>query len=231
MSSANAIPADYTAITEEQFLQPYGSPDEVISDGHRIAKLIIGDRDTFIHGGLNPLYMDTLTQRLETYSDKVVEADTAISTENSVKTAWKDGEQRGYALKREFHHHYPFLYRNNSSVLSEVKEVISGSGRSDMILDLKKFAAIGKSNPAELENANLFDINWLDESAQLHIELTDLLAQLEAAPKDTKELTFAKNQAFTFLEIALNEIREYARYIFHGNEEKLKQYKRDYWKR
>jgi len=37
-------------------------------------------------------------------------------------------------------------------------------------------------------------------------------------------------QAYTWLEEAMNEIRDFAEYIFVGNDEKLNNYKRDYWK-
>lgn len=220
----------FSPITPEEYLNPHGTSQEIISDANRIQQLLMGDRNHFINAGIDPAYLDTLPARIDSFTIASVQADTAVAEEVSAKTDWLTNYPRGQKLDQELSRHFSFLYRRNKPVLKEVKEVLSGSGNDDTILDLKKFSMIGRNNPAELEAAPLFDMALLDEADTLHEDLTRYLAAYEAAPKATKELNRVKRQTFTWLETALNEIRDFAEYIFHNNEEKLKQYKRDYFK-
>ncbi len=218
-----------STIAKENYLQPHGVSDEILSDARRINELVKRDAEILSKAGIAPEHIDLLPAKLDCYATAAAEADAAVSTEEQVLTNWNTGQKKGFDFKHLMAHEMEFHYRDNAPIMNELKEIAKGSGRSDMVLDLKKYATVGKNNPAPLEAAPLFDMSWLTVVEELHWELSDLLAKLESNPDDTREANTLKRQSFTWLESSLNEIRSYAKYVFHRDPVKLKEYKRDYW--
>lgn len=226
----NATIGECSAITEDQFLNRYGAVHEIVSDARRMKKLLESDYSSFTTAGFPSDQLDSLTAKIDTYEIASSKANTAIAERAAALTSWEEGETRAVELKRELIRHFQFLYRNNSAVLEKVADISRGQGRSDLILDLKQLATLGKSNPSELESAPLFNMAWLDEAETVHTELSPVLAELETSSDVNSELLTISKQAFTHLERTLKDIRDYAAYIFHSDSSKVDQYKRDYWK-
>lgn len=217
-----------TAITKDEYLQPLGVTDEILSDGRRINEIVLRDKETLLGAGLSAEHIDLLPIKLDCYAIAASAADTAITEEGQVKIEWKEREKEGFKYKRLMHHEMGFAYRKDPEISEKLTEIAKGVGRSDMVMDLKDYATLGRSNPAPLEAAPLFKMEWLDTLENLHFELSNLLAKLESSPQGTSDANTLKRQAFTWLESSLNEIREYAEYVFHDDDDKLKDYKRDY---
>ncbi len=216
--------------TGTDFINPHGTTEEIASDARRIEALLKTDAPLLVEAGLDVIHTTNLGSQITCFIDVDADLETAVSSESAIKGDWKVGEKEGYTVTRNMKRHMGFLYRNNPELMDELKEIAEGAGRGDMVLDLKKYGTLGKNNPELLELAPLFEMVWLDEALELHDKLTILLGEYESAPGETTELKILKKQVFTWMESSLNEIRDYAKYVFWDQPDKLKAYKRDYWR-
>ncbi len=217
--------------TEEDFINPHGTPEEIASDARRIEAHLKTDAPILIEAGLAAIHPESFGDKITCFIDVDADLETAVSSESAIRADWKVGEKQGYTLNREMKRHMNFLYRNNPELMAELKEIAEGAGRGDMVLDLKKYSTLGKNNPELLATAPLFEMSWLDDASILHDKLTLLLGEYESAPGETNELKILKKQVFTWMESSLKEIRDFAKYVFWDQPDKLDAYKRDYWKK
>ena len=99
-----------------------------------------------------------------------------------------------------------------------------------MIQDLNDIAVLGKENIEPLQNIN-FDVALLDEAATTADTLSDLLAQATTDREENNIARVIRDQAFTYLKQAMDEVRNCGQYVFWRNEERLKGYSSRYFRK
>jgi hypothetical protein len=93
-----------------------------------------------------------------------------------------------------------------------------------MIQDLNDLSVLGKANPQLLEAINL-DMSLLDEAAQTAKEMAALLAEVNRSRREHSEAKRIRDQAYTHLKEAVDEIRRCGQYVFRQNKERLMGYR------
>ena len=98
-----------------------------------------------------------------------------------------------------------------------------------MVQDLNDLSVLGKANPDLLTEVN-FDLTLLDTAADLSDRMGDLLGATNGERKKDSEAMIIRDQAYTYLKQAVDEIRECGKFVFWRNPDRLKGYISDYWK-
>jgi hypothetical protein len=123
-----------------------------------------------------------------------------------------------------------FAYRKQPDVKGRVQAIAEGSGDADMIQDLSDLAVHGKNNPGPLAEIK-FDMKLLDEAASKSDELASLLATARGEKATDSEIKVARDQAYTYLKEAVDEVREFGQHVFWRDPTRLTGYASAYKRR
>ena len=185
------------------------------------------DRIRLQKRGLDPALLDSLGIRAGAlrYQQGIWQADT--DTRNNALEAWKNESPAGYDLRTVLFHDLRFAFRENPKLLRRVDEIEEGSGHADMIQDLASLAQLAGKNPALLTAIN-FETEKLDTAKSLAKTLGDLLALNNKDKKEDSKVKDMRDRCFVYLKAAVDTIREYGKYEFWREPERLKGYASDY---
>ncbi|WP_109852224.1 hypothetical protein [Aquimarina sp. AU58] len=139
------------------------------------------------------------------------------------QTEWKQKLPIAYELRKELLADFRYAFRNHKELISAIRDIAKGKSYADLIQDLSSLSVLGKSNVAKLKNIN-FDLQKLDHAEQLSKEMAQLLAQVNSAIKQSGEVVKTRNQSYTHLKEAVDEIRNAGKYIFKNNPNRFKGY-------
>jgi hypothetical protein len=151
------------------------------------------------------------------------------NTREQSEQDWKDQSPAAFNLRDELIHTFRYAFRNQEGLLGRVDEIAQGDTNSDMIQDLNDLAELGKANLDLLAVVN-FDASLLNLAADLADQMGDLLGATNGERKKDSEAMIIRDQAFTYLKQAMDEIRNCGKYVFWRNADRLKGYTSDYWK-
>lgn len=139
---------------------------------------------------------------------------------------WLIESKSAYELHDKLLHAFNFAYRNNPEVLRRVKIISKGHKHADMLQDLSDIAVIGREFSKELKIMN-FDMSLLDSAEEKARTLGTVLAKSRAGETNNgaKEL---RDRAYTYLKIAVDEVRAGGQHLFYHNEDRLRGYRSKY---
>jgi len=155
---------------------------------------------------------------------------TAKFTKTEDQKMWAEKSKDAYNLRNELMHTMRFAYRNHREQLLSLAEITKGHTHADMIQDLSDLAVLARTYPGPLESVK-FDFSLVNKAFDYVKEISHLLAVRTCALMSTDETMKIRNQAFTHLKSAVDEIRDYGRFVFRGNEDRLHGYRSEYLKR
>ena len=142
--------------------------------------------------------------------------------EEAIKV-WKEESPRAYEMRNDLIADFRFAYRKNENVLARVRTIAEGTGDADMIQDLSDISVLGNANTAELEAIN-FDLAQLDLAAQRADELAELLAKANGAQLENASAKDIRDRAYTHLKEAVDELRDFGKYVFRKDPNRYKGY-------
>lgn len=141
---------------------------------------------------------------------------------------WNEESKGAYDLQRKLQHDFRFAYRNSPKILTQVNRIAEGSGHADMVQDLSDYAAIGKANPEPLK-AILFDATYLDKAESFSHSTRILLGKVNGIRTETdKPEKDLRDRAYSYLKQSVDEIRDFGKYVFWEDEDKVKHYSSAY---
>jgi hypothetical protein len=144
--------------------------------------------------------------------------------------AWSEESDDAYDFRNILLHEFRHAYREDQAMLTKVSGIADGSGHADMIQDLNDLAVLGKANIEPLQ-ATRFDTTELDRAAQLSDVLGDLLASAEVDRETNNVTRIIRDQAYTYLKQAVDEVRAVGQFVFWRDEQRLKGYASNYFRK
>ena len=184
------------------------------------------DNDRRVGRGLDRALYESLSMRIGALRHAQSLWDATWHIKEDAQKQWANASPIGFALTNTLGHEFLFAYRNESDILSTVRHINEGSGSADMVQDLSDFEVLGRKFPEPLE-AIQFDFSQLDTAVEMSTRLSGLLAASRGKKSD-KKLKKDRDQVYTYLKVAVDEIREYGKFVFWQNPERLKGYASDY---
>jgi len=127
-------------------------------------------------------------------------------------------------------HNFRFAYRNDPNMQARLNRIADGSGNADTIQDLHDMAILGKENAAPLIAIN-YDVTTLDTAADLAVNMSKVLARANDNREEISQLRINRDKAFTYLKQAVDTVRDYGKFVFWRDENKLKGYRSDFFAR
>jgi hypothetical protein len=151
-------------------------------------------------------------------------------TREEADKEWLEKSVAAYDLRDQLLHDFRFAFRKQPDLMNRVGDVADGAGHADMIQDLYELASLGRDH-IDLLQAISFDSTLLDTAALTADELADSLSRATTEREDNSAEKIIRDKAFAYLKLALDEIRACAQYVFWRDEERLKGYVSQYYKR
>jgi hypothetical protein len=118
-------------------------------------------------------------------------------------------------------------FRLPDDLLAAVRYIAKGHTHADMIQDLNNLSVLGEANQ-ELLTAIRFDMSLLDKAAQTAHELASLLAETNSCRLEYDKAKKIRDQAYTHLKEAVDEICGHGKYVFRDNKERYIGYRSHY---
>lgn len=140
---------------------------------------------------------------------------------------WAAMSDEAYNLRDELLHHFFHAYRNSSDLLAKTQRIAEGAGHADMIQDLADLAVLGQANIAPLK-AIYMDVAMLDKAAQWSDKAANLLAKSNGLRMSDNKKKLTRDQAYSYLKVAVDEIRQHGQYIHWRTPERMKGYASQY---
>jgi hypothetical protein len=133
-------------------------------------------------------------------------------------------------LRDKLIHDMLFAYRKNAEILARIQDAAEGTGHADMIQDLSDLAGIARKNPEPLKEIKNFDFKDIDKAEKFSAEMARMLAGAKATT-GTTAAKIIRDQAFTYLKSAVDEVRAVGQYVFWRKKDRLPGYSSQYFRR
>jgi len=136
----------------------------------------------------------------------------------------------GFDLRNELVHHFRYAFRDNPSLILQVREISKRFTHEGMIQGLRDLVVLGKANRDLLAKIG-FDMTLLDKAGIKTDEYEKKCKEGSWDRKDYIEAKKFRNQAYTHLKEAVDYVLEYGKYVFWKDTSRLKGYRSEYRRR
>lgn len=183
------------------------------------------DVGAIIAAGCNPALIDELPFRIEILRDSDAKL---VQFSESALGIYKKSAVEGYDLQKKLFTDFSHAFRNDETMLNEVKTIHKAKGDPDaiMIQNLREYGELGKSNENALKAIN-FELSKLDHSISLSRSLEIQLADANAEVSGSLQAQICK-KSYLHLREAVTEIRTNGKYVNKDNKERARGYASDY---
>lgn len=216
-----------SGISPEETLSPYMPIGIYAQEAEDLYTQAIEDKDLLISRGLNQDLIDSLPIRFgalhEAQSLWMVKRN--LQTETLKK--WKEWVPEAIEFRDELTDEMSYAFRHQDNLLQTVSEIMDGNSNADLIQDLNDLSVLGKSNKELLEKTN-FDLELLDKAATFSDDGGAMLAQANGDRNEASPERVLRDQAYTYLKEAVDEIRYCGRFVFRKDKVKLEKYRSEY---
>ncbi len=148
-------------------------------------------------------------------------------TQEEAMAKWKKLSPQAYDLRDSILHAMRYAYREQPELLNRVQDIAEGRSDADMIQDLNDVAVLGRANAEPLSRIN-FEMALLDQAAARSDEMSQLLAEATGDKATDSAIKLVRDQAYTHLKEAVDEVRACGQYVFWRDEDRLKGYRSAY---
>lgn len=188
------------------------------------------DRPLLEKAGLDLSLLDAILNR----AGALREAESLWSLERfsreDAQKEWEEQSPAAYALRDKLLRDMRFAFRRDDALLARVADIADGAGHVDMLQDLNDLALLGRTQLVALAGLGV-DEALLDQAAALADQLTTLLASAAGERKEGNSARQLRDQAYTHLKAAVDEVRDFGQYVFWDNAIRRDGYFSDYTRR
>lgn len=221
------VKAEIEAIPKESVLTPSMPVDKFAQECDNLVTIAMQDKEKLQAKGMDVSLIDEITPRSKAL--RYIEAQwiKEYRDRRNVAKEWSENSEKAFDLRDTIQHDFLFAYRNIPDLKSKVDIIAEGAGNADMIQDLMNYSVFGKNFPEPL-NAINFDMSILDEAQELSIHSAQLLSKANGARDDINEMKVLRDKAYTHLKEVVDKVRDYGKYVFWRDPDRLIKYTSDY---
>ena len=218
------------AIKDSQIKKPHHIPVAVyIQEADNLYQWAMDDKEALISAGLARELIEDLPQRCGALIEAETQWQKQRETRNKSALEWDKQSPIAYDLRKRLLADFHFAFRKHPDLKATLREIAQIEDYSKLIQDLNDLSVLGNANTRLLEVIK-FDLSLLDKAAQTSREMSVLLAEMnrDTEKKRHSEVKKIRDQAYTHLKEAVDEIRETGRYLSRRNKERLRGYASEY---
>ena len=203
--------------------------DVFVQEAENLYHWCLDDQQALTKAGLGWNLVTTLPVRAGACREAQSLRNKERNTRQDAEQAWKEEAPAAFDLRDQLLHDFRFAFRKSEGLLKRVDEIVLGDTNSDMVQDLNDLATLGKANSGLLTPIS-FDLTRLDLAADLSDRMGDLLGATNGERKEVSETMQIRDKAYTYLKLAVDEIRECGKFAFWRNPDRMKGYISNYHK-
>jgi hypothetical protein len=220
----------FSAIEDSQIKQPHHIPVAAyLHEAESFYQLALDDKEPLMAAGLDPKLIEDLHLRCGALAEAESRWKNQQGALNKSAREWKKQSPIAYELRKKLLADFLYAFRKHPGLLKKVRAISPIGGHVKMMKDLKDLSLLGKANTRLLEAIN-FDLSLLDKAAQTSGEMTVLLDEIDRNKEryEHSEAKKIRDQAYTHLKEAVDEVLETGKYVFRQNKERLGKYASKY---
>jgi hypothetical protein len=212
-------------VPSNEVKQPNQPVDDFAGGAETLAVDANEDRDALAAAGMDVTLIDELPPLAGAlrYCQAIWMGEYKVRQE--AQKEWVEQSPAAFTMRDELLHHFSFAYRKDDNVLKKVMRIREGASNADMVQDLIELAVLGEKYPDPLVAIN-FDMESLNVARTTSQSMAELLAASNGAAGETSPNKVMRDKAFTLLSGKESTVREFGRYVFWKDEEKLAKYYR-----
>ncbi|MBN2529610.1 MAG: hypothetical protein JXR76_24690 [Deltaproteobacteria bacterium] len=191
---------------------------------------VMQDKETLVAAGLDWRLVEEFEKRIGASRHAQSKWRALRFTKAEAQRQYAEKSPAAYDLRDTLVHHMLFAYRKLADILLRVRAIAEGTGNADMLQDLSDLAELGRTFATPLNTIN-FDFTLLDKADETCEELSPLLAVANGESMLDNDTKLNRDRAYTYLKEAVDEIREFGRYVFWRNPVRAKGYASEYQRR
>jgi hypothetical protein len=144
-------------------------------------------------------------------------------TQEEAQKEWKEKSPEAFDFRDRLLHDFTFAYRKLPDLSAKVQTIREGNSNADMLQDFSDMNVLGKENLEPLTKIG-FDITDLDRAAEVADELSAVLALANGEYGDDVDAKELRDKAYTYMKMAMDEIRSTGQYVFWRDDDRKKGY-------
>jgi hypothetical protein len=219
-----------SAIKDSQIKKPHHIPVGIyIQEAENLYMCALDDKEALMAAGLAPELIEDLPTRCGALKKAESEWQKEWKTTNKSALEWKKQSPIAYDLRKKLLADFLYAFRKHPGLVKKVRAISPIGGHARMIEDLNDLSLLGKDNTRLLEAIN-FDLSLLDKAAQTSREMTVFLDEMNRNKEryEHSEAKKIRDQAYTHLKEAVDEILEAGKYAFRQDKKHLGKYASEY---
>lgn len=223
--------AEITAIADDQIKTPSNIPVDVYAqEADNLYKWCQRDQAALTANGLSWDIVTDLLVRSGALREAESEWNLERYNRQEAIKLWAEQSPLAYRFRDKLLHDFRYAYRDDKKLVDKVNEIAVGESHADMIQDLNDLSLLGKRNPDPLVAIN-FDMSRLDQAATMSDEMSSLYSDSTTGRFEYNESKKIRDQAYTYLKEAVDQVYACGQYVFWQNEDRLARYRSAYLRR
>lgn len=223
ITQASALEA-IQALTATQIKIPTIPVNIYLQEATDLYEWCLPDKPKLIKADLDETILDSLPLRTALCREAQAKWSVQQKMKQEAAKAWKEQSPAGFELRDQLLCDFRYAFRKLPDLLKSVAAIDAGSSNADMIQDLADLSVLGKKNSEPLTKIN-FDMSQLDTAYTFSATLASLLAQVNGEKKNDNATLVFRNRTYSYLRMAVDEIRDCGKYLFRKDETRLIGYK------
>lgn len=185
------------------------------------------DKEALTAAGLSWDLAEDIPLRCRALIDAEARWQTQWMNRKNDSHGWKKRSPHAYDLRGRLAADFRFAFRDYPGLTAAVGNTSRLQNHPKMIQDLNDLSVLGKANRRLLEAIH-FDMSLLEEAARTSAEMAVLLAETTRFRLELKETKKIRDQAYTHLKEAVDQVRHTGRYVFRRNKNRITGYSSRY---
>jgi hypothetical protein len=218
------------AIDEKTVIEPQIPVAVMLQESEDLYAWCQADKEALIKAGLDWTLVESLPKRNGGCRYKQSEWQKEYQSQQDSQKEWLVKSPVAFELRDELVHHCFHAFYNLPDLYAKTQKIAEGSGNADMIQDLSDLSVLGLANKAPLEKISV-QMDLFVQAGKLSGEMATLLAKVNGDRQSSNKLKIMRDKAYTYVKLAVDEIRRHGQYVFYRNEDRRKGYISKYIKR
>lgn len=219
MSSADDLAAlrpTLQALSADALKKPSIPVKIYVQEAENLARWCLADQGALTAAGLDWTLVTQLPQRIGALREAESQWFKSRFSREEAQQQWELKAPQAYALRDQLLRAMRYAYRREAALLSRVAAISEGTGHADMIQDLNDIAALGRDFAAPLHGIGVA-AELLEQAASTAADMGELLAQVNGERADSSSARILRDQAYSLLKEAVDDIRDCGQYVFWDN--------------
>ena len=217
-----------SAIDDSRIKKPHHIPVPVyIEEVDTLCHRALQDKEELVAAGVAPELIEDLPQRLGALIEAEKKWQKEWKPRNKSALEWDKQSPAGYDLRKRLLADFYYAFRKEPDLMQYLKYISQPGPYSGMIQDLNDLSELGRANTRLLEVIN-FDFSLLDKADHTSREMRRLHAAMTCETQRRSEVKRIRDQAYTHLKEAVDEIRGAGKYVFYQDKEHSLEYTSEY---